>query len=170
MNTKPCSKCKRTLPTSEFYKRTAKEVETRKDGLQSACKSCMKEIKRKHREDPAKRANERRLARLARVKDPVKARQNDRRYNLKALCGISVEDYDRLFAFQHGLCAVCGKPESAVLNGRLKRLAVDHCHEGGQVRGLLCSRCNTAIGLMNDDVDVLEKAQCYLLSPIACPV
>jgi len=42
------------------------------------------------------------------------------------------------------------------------KLVVDHCHEGGQVRGLLCHNCNRALGLLKDDVDTLQKAIDYL--------
>lgn len=47
---------------------------------------------------------------------------------------------------QDGMCALCGKPESVKRNGRVVRLAVDHCHETGRVRGLLCFGCNVSIG------------------------
>lgn len=130
----------------------------------------MKESKKRYRADPVKYQRELAGRRMFRVLNPEKAKQQDRKGNLKTIFGISVEDYDRLFEFQNGLCAICGKPESAILFGKPKRLAIDHDHDSGQVRGLLCSRCNTAIGLMNDDVDILEKAQDYLLSPIAFPL
>lgn len=60
-------------------------------------------------------------------------------------------------------CEICGEHETAVgNNGKPKRLALDHCHKTGQVRGRLCQRCNVGLGLFGDDVDVLKKAAEYL--------
>lgn len=61
--------------------------------------------------------------------------------------------------FQDGKCGVCRKPE----NG--KALAVDHCHETGRVRGLLCSKCNTAIGLLKDSRELLQRAERWVMEP-----
>lgn len=58
---------------------------------------------------------------------------------------------------QGGVCAICSKEDAAG-----KRLAVDHCHETGKVRGLLCLKCNTVLGKMNDEVNLLKKAIAYL--------
>jgi len=71
--------------------------------------------------------------------------------------GISVEDYDRMFAEQNGACYICGKaPEGRALD-------IDHCHKSGKVRGLLCSNHNRALGLLGDDPDLLLKSIEYLV-------
>lgn len=67
--------------------------------------------------------------------------------------GLTISDYDAMLAGQNGGCALCGRTNR---NG--KRLHVDHCHETGRVRGLLCSRCNTAIGLLLHDPKILRRA------------
>lgn len=78
---------------------------------------------------------------------------------------MSSEDYEVMLDAQRGVCAVCGQPERAVgIGGRLKSLAVDHCHETGKVRGLLCSHCNRAIGLLGDNPETLHRAMVYLLA------
>lgn len=59
---------------------------------------------------------------------------------------------------QHGRCAICKLPES-IPN---RELAVDHDHNTNKVRGLLCSRCNPAIGLMNDDLKLIARAYKYI--------
>jgi len=81
---------------------------------------------------------------------------SDRKSHLKRKFGLTLEDYDRMLADQDGGCAVCGDPP-----GR-SALHVDHCHESGQVRGLLCFRCNSAIGNLRDDPDVVASALAYL--------
>ena len=87
-----------------------------------------------------------------------------RSYDLKRFFGISLEEYNTMLEQQDGVCAICGQPET-VLNRRTKQpqlLSVDHDHDTGKVRGLLCTRCNTAIGLLQDDPDVLVSALSYL--------
>lgn len=76
--------------------------------------------------------------------------------------GITAEDYYNMLANQDNKCALCGSEE--VNNSRITsgKLFIDHCHDTGKVRGLLCSKCNHAIGLLNDDVDLLRKAITYL--------
>ncbi len=70
---------------------------------------------------------------------------------------MTVEEYAALLAEQGGVCAIC---REACSSG--KRLAVDHDHTTGKCRGLLCMRCNTAVGLMRDDADLLLAAVAYL--------
>ncbi len=76
--------------------------------------------------------------------------------------GISVNKYEALFKAQKGLCAICQKPEVDKRNGKIKRLAVDHDHETGQIRGLLCQRCNTALGSFFESAFLLQSAIDYL--------
>lgn len=82
-----------------------------------------------------------------------------RRSSLKSF-GITTEDYDRMLAKQEGSCAICGSPCST---GR--RLAVDHDHNSGTVRGLLCMDCNTGLGKFCDDPTRLHRAAIYLQTP-----
>jgi hypothetical protein len=76
--------------------------------------------------------------------------------------GITAEDYYNMLAAQNNKCAVCESEEvnsSRVSSGKL---FIDHCHTTGKVRGLLCSKCNHGIGLLNDDTALLQKAIEYL--------
>lgn len=77
---------------------------------------------------------------------------------LKAKYGIDMEEYNRLHAQQEGKCAICLKPND--------NLWVDHCHAGGQVRGLLCPKCNSLLGQADDDIAVLARAQQYLCAQL----
>ena len=84
---------------------------------------------------------------------------------LKKHYGITIDEYETMLAAQDGLCAICRMPErsrSAAKDGRVRRLAVDHCHDRRHVRGLLCSPCNTILGLSNDDPRILHSAIAYL--------
>lgn len=78
--------------------------------------------------------------------------------------GITVEQYDELTAAQNGKCAICAEPETSVdgKTGSLRSLAVDHCHQSGKVRGLLCSRCNTTIGKIEESPQLLRAMFDYL--------
>jgi hypothetical protein len=82
--------------------------------------------------------------------------------HLKNKYGIGVEEYDDRLAAQKGVCAICGQPEVLTYLGKQKKLAVDHDHSTGKIRGLLCSRCNSGLGCFNDDVEMLTKAIEYL--------
>jgi len=112
-----------------------------------------------------------------RERDPERTREQTNRSNRKRLAdpehlrwkredamrrayGIEPADFAALVERQGGVCAICGGPP----NGPGRRLHVDHCHTSKAVRGLLCAKCNTAVGLLDDDPDRLDKAAAYLRS------
>lgn len=70
--------------------------------------------------------------------------------------GLNTGEYDILFQVQNGLCAICGNPPEK------KGLAVDHNHKTGQVRGLLCIKCNNSLGLLKENINTLEEMIKYL--------
>lgn len=78
--------------------------------------------------------------------------------NLKRLYGITIEEYEEMFAKQNGCCGICKRPQS-----KFKRaLSVDHSHRTGNIRGLLCLSCNRAIGIFRDSPELLKRAVKYL--------
>jgi hypothetical protein len=77
---------------------------------------------------------------------------------LLAKYGITMEQYNKLFQDQKGCCAICGVHQAE----QNRRLHIDHCHETGVVRGLLCGNCNLALGHLKDSVEVIEKALVYM--------
>jgi hypothetical protein len=85
-----------------------------------------------------------------------------RKWNLQKKYGITVEQYGVMLGMQEGCCAICAQPETQTMNGRPVTLAVDHDHETGKVRKLLCKACNTAIGLLGEDTARIDKARQYL--------
>jgi len=77
---------------------------------------------------------------------------------------ITLEEYAKLLEQQDHKCAICGLEEICKdsWHDRVRRLSIDHCHRTGNVRGLLCHSCNTAIGKFKDDIELLHKAIRYI--------
>lgn len=93
-----------------------------------------------------------------------------RRSFLKTLAGFGVTEewYQKTLEVQRGGCGICGSLDPGVMGGRKKvadqnrRFAVDHCHRTGKARGLLCAKCNLALGNFNDDAERIRSAIAYL--------
>jgi hypothetical protein len=91
-------------------------------------------------------------ARAWRSRNPERVRNMALMYHY----GISLEEYNKMLSAQGGSCAIC-----SCVPG-LRRLAVDHNHSTGKVRGLLCGPCNRALGILSDDPALLRAASDYL--------
>ena len=77
--------------------------------------------------------------------------------------GITEDEYEQMKKDQNYLCSICGSEGFLIgRNNHTEKLAVDHCHTTGIVRGLLCHNCNRALGLMKDDTSILRRAVEYL--------
>lgn len=85
----------------------------------------------------------------------------DKNNKLKSTYGITLEDYHTMLEKQKGYCAICKGRMSG-----LKNICIDHCHQRGVIRGLLCNKCNRAIGLLKEDTQVLYSAIRYLKSSV----
>lgn len=94
-----------------------------------------------------------------RAKDKTIYERVERNSKYKRQYGITVDDYNRMLATQNDGCGICGVKTPG---NRTKHFHVDHCHSTGKVRGLLCHKCNRALGLFSDNVDVLLQAAKYL--------
>jgi hypothetical protein len=92
-----------------------------------------------------------------RLLNPELTKEKSRAAHLKIFFGITVAEYDLLFEKQGGVCAICKKVCSTG-----HALSVDHCHETGVIRGLLCRRCNRGIGHFYDNSFLLQTAVNYL--------
>ena len=86
--------------------------------------------------------------------------EKDRGNYLKRTYGITSEDYDEMYSEQEGCCLICGIHQSELKS----RFCVDHDHDTGKVRGLLCNGCNNGIGKLKDNYDLLYRAADYLRS------
>jgi hypothetical protein len=93
-----------------------------------------------------------------RKKNPHKIKQ----YNHKAIYGLTPEEYRQLYDAQEGRCAICGREGADGGHGNARSLCVDHNHRTRQVRGLLCAKCNLAIGYFDESVKRLLAAVQYL--------
>ena len=143
VRTKKCTgPCQRVLPLDKFAKRTAA-----RDGLQYRCKDCSQAQCKKYTIDK---------------RDQIAARIRFVRF------GITPAQYDEMLAAQGGGCALCGTTEPG---SGARYFAVDHDHGccpthkqscGKCVRKLLCFRCNTLLGLAEDNADLFESAMKYL--------
>lgn len=157
---KRCTKCGKEKAEDEFSKDKQKP-----GGRDLYCRPCRAEIQRQWRDSD--RAHYRALAKARRARDPEKhnryqadaykknpARWRD--YNLRSHYGVTLEEYDAMVVNQKGLCALCRKPP---VKGSLH---LDHDHETKKIRALLCTKCNTGIGLFNEDSDLLRRAIEYI--------
>ncbi len=162
---KTCKKCGLPNPLDDFYRATGT-----RDGHRGDCKACdLAAKKTRYLADPAKsiarvklwqqenaeRVNAYHKAR--RAKPDVK--RTDRDSYLKRKYGITIEQYDELLVSQGGKCAICRREPRLDIS-----LHFDHDHETGALRGILCFRCNNALGDFDDDVSLLQAAVRYLQS------
>jgi hypothetical protein len=163
---KRCTKCGRELPLESFYKDPAC-----RDGRRGDCIDCVKAYRQARypliREQAIARAKAWQIAnperfrayqRERRTRPEVKARE--RAGHLRRKFGITPEVYDRMLAEQGGRCAICKRRPTKGVS-----LHVDHEHRTKRVRGLLCFRCNNALGDFGDRADLLVHALDYLTPP-----
>jgi hypothetical protein len=135
---KVCACCKIEKPAVEFSRGSVTWKR-----LHSYCRDCMRTKTRE--------ANQRKKA-----QDPLAHKEKQWENHIRKSFGLTAHEYYEMLMRQDGECAICGDHE------RGQRLAVDHCHETGEVRGLLCRPCNAALGAFRDSPDILECALEYL--------
>ena len=151
--TKICSGCKKEKLLNEFKQYTSGN---RKGKYYAKCKNCYILYSREY--ENRKYVKQRRRKR----NKTTKRRNYQRDYMLKRKYGISLDEYNKILKEQNGVCAICGQQERAMSkHGVLNTLAVDHDHETGKVRGLLCYSCNVKLGYL-ENIDFMLKAKLYL--------
>lgn len=148
---KICTRCEEEKSITEFYKR-----KTNKDGLDNTCKSCRKkDYKNWYASQGQKKLKL--YGEEYRKRPGVKDMERNRR--LKKTFGIDIEQYNSIFKQQNGKCAICNREEN---DPRHKFLSVDHNHKTGKIRALLCNLCNKGIGMLKEDINILQSAINYL--------
>ena len=176
---KTCKRCGASAPLAQFYRdlRFA-------GGVDIQCSECRKNKTNSWRAKNAERARE--ISRKSRLKHADKARARAKLWHaknrdrhlaymanrratqprkvweakIKSSFGITARDYSILLLQQNFCCAICGKDQTEFK----KRFAVDHCHDTGIVRGLLCANCNKGIGNLQESIAVLQSAINYIKS------
>lgn len=157
---KRCNQCGLTKQLTSFYRNPAG-----RKGRRPECKECTKERRKEWyarnrareiaRVGAWQRQNPEKLAKQ-RMKNVEERARKHRNWHLQKRFGLTLEQYGQLLSKQDARCAICGDaPEGRTLH-------VDHDHETGEVRGLLCMRCNNALGLFREDPDALTSALDYL--------
>ncbi len=185
---KTCTKCNKSKPNTEFYLQ-----KRGKNTRMNHCKRCISEYSRLHRIKNRERMLQReagyRLANKDKIRDGYLANKNKynkarqakggteavkekrriaERYHRLKKYGLTPLAFDAMFAEQKGCCAICGL-KFAKENKAGYRTAsndyprIDHCHETGDIRGLLCFKCNIGLGAFGDNTDTMTKAITYLL-------
>jgi hypothetical protein len=94
---------------------------------------------------------------INRTNNIEKYRIKEKNYNLKKNYGINIDQYNEMLKKQKNKCAICHNEFKP-----MKNTHVDHNHITGKVRGLLCTKCNSSIGYLNDDIKLLKEAIKYL--------
>jgi hypothetical protein len=163
---KTCRICGCEKPIDEFYRAAGMA-----DGYRSECKACnLAQRARRYREEPAFRARDIERVRQWQLANPERHKEIQRRIrakpgfaermragHLKRKFGITLDDYRAMLEAQGGGCAICAAPEP---DGQ--SLHVDHDHETGAVRGLLCFNCNAGLGKFGERIELLSAAVDYL--------
>jgi hypothetical protein len=137
---KKCTKCKKTLELSEFFPTFRKG----KEEYLHECKKCCSEKTRKKREEQGTFTH-------------ADIRRNN---NYMKKYGITLAEYNKMYAHQKGKCALCKSTESGTKAHDL--LCVDHCHNTGRVRQLLCHHCNIFVGYIEKNLNITSKAINYI--------
>ena len=138
---KECCVCNTRKPFTDFF-----NYKNKNDGKSYRCKPC---------DDAARKKWS--------TKNPERAHLSQRQRNLKCKFGVDLEWYEKQFKKQNYSCAICkSKTNKTSGNREFWNFSVDHCHDSGKVRGILCNNCNRALGLFQDNPELLEKAAEYI--------
>lgn len=140
---KQCYHCKSLYPLPDFSKDVSKN-----DGKSIYCRSCLRRKLKKNRDNFDYK--------VKRQASRYKYKQQEREYAIKYRYRLTVEQRDELFKKQNECCAICKT------NQDTRGFSVDHCHKTGKIRGLLCNKCNTGLGMFGDNKENLKQAIEYL--------
>lgn len=139
-----CKKCSVPQDPEDFG-----DLPAKRNGKQSWCKKCMYESHKDWRRQNHERHNK--LIRISKLR--------------KRGANITLKELEDMEIAQNCLCAICGQPETCLRtpDSSMSRLAVDHCHKTGKVRGLLCRLCNSSLGRLGVSPHLLQASLDYMI-------
>lgn len=175
MDSKICTQCKTSKPSYSFYRKGKQ-----KQYLAPACKECFNKslaeyraknplkIKEANKASYIKKRDERiKSAKIWKENNPekmkeIKANFKKRYPNYSRLStlkkhGLTMDEFGAMIEQNNNSCWICSTPFKNIIDAK-----IDHCHTTGKVRGLLCSHCNTALGLVKDNTGILKNMIHYL--------
>jgi hypothetical protein len=163
----------------EYYKKNKNRLNERKREYRKKNKDKIREQGKKYHEKNKDRIKEYNKKNKDRIKNKAKEYYEKNKDNIKnyreknkdrikeqrrEYCikkyNISKRDYDNILLYQNNKCAICHDE----LNKSIRSPPVDHCHNSGKVRGILCHKCNTGLGFFKENPEILESAIRYLKS------
>jgi hypothetical protein len=159
MHAKECTRCKQVLPFSDFYQRAGGTT------LHSACKACERAMAKDWYERNREKAKSKYQEWRAKNPEAVKQYRADNRrkhyqQEVRRKYGVDADWFDRQMLKQKGKCNGCGV--AFEWGDKFTTPHVDHCHATQVVRGLLCNRCNSVLGLCKDSDELLANLARYL--------
>ena len=165
---KTCSRCGKEKDKNEF------SIDNRsKDGRYSWCRLCKSEYRNQNKEsinlkrkiyDSMHKEEKRMRDHLYYENNKEKLLNRSYVYCRNASYNINQKEFDEILEKQGGVCAICGKEETSIgrVTKRQQPLSVDHDHNTGRIRGLLCKNCSRGLGAFFDDESLLIEAANYL--------
>lgn len=141
-----CTKCKE-FKLVECFAKDSKKV----NDLTSQCKQCRNIARKQHYYANHKQEIQRRV--VYRKNNIEKVKASNRNTKLKKAYGITQEQFLEMSSKQDNKCACCGQET---------KLVVDHCHTTKRIRELLCGNCNTALGLLNENLNIVQNLETYI--------
>lgn len=134
---KKCYTCSEEKSLKEFNKRSQS-----KDGYAGSCRNCTKDRQRRYYKKTSG--------------------YSSRNYHCKTKYGMSLEDRNTIIENQKDTCPICNSKYTYTSSISKHSPCIDHCHESGSIRGIICSSCNLVLGKVSDDIEVLENMINYL--------
>ncbi|RWO22804.1 endonuclease VII domain-containing protein [Mesorhizobium sp.] len=146
-STKICSSCNSEKPLSLFGRQSGY-----RDGHRNQCNACRSRKQAAYTKTDAGKASQKRFVSSAERREKRKWRVRHKKY------GMSRDSFSEMLLAQNGRCALCSTDKPGSRYG----FCIDHCHETGRVRGILCHNCNSALGKLGDTPTSISRALAYV--------
>lgn len=155
---KKCTRCGEMKPLAEFH------FLRRRNSASSWCRQCKSsDGKTRYAANiETARPKQREAGKKYYWRNKEKRRLLAKKRRVKYLYGVSYETASAMLAMQNDACGICQKSLTVDAGAQKREWNVDHCHDTGKIRGILCSNCNTALGLMKENQKTLAGAIRYL--------